>query len=216
MSSHQESEVATQTQELPNESDLVPNSQEVPNESDLVPNSQKIPTQTQEVQTTESPLIQSAPQDLLLNQVILTVETQQISNPKPIQKPIQKHIPNPMYDALLNKVKEKISLITIRPSTIHLIIKHVMEEVEETPAKGIEQKEIALKLIRELIIDLTEHEDEEFLLKLLNDGTIGNLIDLITDVSKGKLNINKVLAVSKGCLRRGVPYFCCSKSKIKK
>ena len=44
-----------------------------------------------------------------------------------------------------------------------------MEEIEDTPLKGSEQKEMALKLIKELIIDLTEKEDERTLLQLLND-----------------------------------------------
>ena len=116
-----------------------------------------------------------------------------------------------IYDSTLEAIKEKVSLITIRPSTLYLIIKYVMEEVEKTPIKGPEQKEMALKLIKALIIDLTENEDEEVLLNLLNDGTIGNLMDLIVDVSKGKININKISKVSIGCFKRCYPYLCKSK-----
>lgn len=116
-----------------------------------------------------------------------------------------------IYDTTLEKIKEKVSLITIRPSTLYLIIKYVMEEVEKTPVKGPEQKEMALKLIKALIIDLTENKDEEVLLHLLNDGTIGNLMDLIVDVSKGKININKISKVSIGCFKRCYPYLCKSK-----
>jgi len=121
---------------------------------------------------------------------------------------------NNIYNSTLEAIKEKVSLISIRPSTLYLIIKYVMEEVEKTPIKGPEQKEIALKLINALIIDLTENEDEIVLLDLLNDGTIGNLIDLIVDVSKGKININKISIVSLGCFKRCYPYL--SKSKNKK
>ncbi len=116
-----------------------------------------------------------------------------------------------IYDTTLETIKEKVSLITIRPSTLYLIIKYVMEEVEKTPVKGPEQKEMALKLIKALIIDLTENEDEKVLLDLLNDGTIGNLMDLIVDVSKGKININKISKVSIGCFKRCYPYLCKSK-----
>ena len=98
------------------------------------------------------------------------------------EKPAIKNV----YNATLSKLKEKLSVITIRSSTLHLIIKYVMEAIEETPIKGAEQKEMALKLIRELIVDLTENEDEEVLLKLLNDGTISNMIDLIVDATRGK------------------------------
>ena len=113
-----------------------------------------------------------------------------------------------IYDTTLETIKEKVSLITIRPSTLYLIIKYVMEEVEKTPVKGPEQKEIALKLIKALIIDLTENEDEKVLLDLLNDGTIGNLMDLIVDVSKGKININKISKVTIGCIKRCNTYSC--------
>ena len=112
-----------------------------------------------------------------------------------------------IYFSTLSKVKQKVSAISIRPSTLHLIIKYVMEEVEETEAKGTEQKEIALKLIRALVIDLTEGADEEVLLKLLDDNTVSNLIDVIVDATKGKLNINAVTKVGSGCVNTCVPYW---------
>lgn len=120
-----------------------------------------------------------------------------------------------IYNSALKKVKEKVSAISIRPSTLHLIIKYVIEEVEETPTKGAEQKEMALKIIRTLIVDLTEGADEEVLIKLLDDNTISNLIDLIIDATKGKLNINKIASVSSGCINSCIPYLCPSR-KIKK
>jgi len=111
-----------------------------------------------------------------------------------------------LFKGSLNSIKEKISTINICPSTLHLILKYVMEEVESTPIKGIKQKEFALQLLRELIKDLTDKEDEETLLKLLDNGTISNIIDLIVDASNGKLNINTTLNVAKGCFTICVPY----------
>lgn len=113
-----------------------------------------------------------------------------------------------VYETTLAKLKVKVSAITIRSSTLHLIIKYVMELVEQTPLKGSEQKEMALKLIRALIVDLTDAEDERVLLQLLDDGTIGNMIDLIVDATKGRLDINTAVKVTTGCLNRCVPYLC--------
>lgn len=113
-----------------------------------------------------------------------------------------------IYEKTLAKLKVKVSAISIRSSTLHLIIKYVMELVEQTPLKGSEQKEMALKLIKELIVDLTEGEDERVLIQLLNDGTIGNMIDLIVDATKGRLDINTALQVTTGCLNRCLPYLC--------
>tara|TARA_X000000368_G_C22992702_1_gene695094 strand:+ start:90 stop:491 length:402 start_codon:yes stop_codon:yes gene_type:complete len=115
---------------------------------------------------------------------------------------------NSIYDNALILVKDKISNITIRASTIHLIIKYVMETVEKTPIKGTEQKDLALRLIRALIVDLTDKEDEKILLKLLDDGTISNMIDLIVDATRGKLNINRVVTVSSKLISSCVPYLC--------
>ena len=115
---------------------------------------------------------------------------------------------NTIYDNALIIVKEKLSNITIRASTIHLIIKYVMETVEKTPIKGTEQKDLALRLIRELIVDLTDNEDEKILLKLLDDGTISNMIDLIVDATRGRLNINRVVTVSSKLIYTCLPFLC--------
>ena len=111
-----------------------------------------------------------------------------------------------IFDKTLLTVKNKVSVVNIRPSTLHLILKYVMEEVEKTPIKGSEQKEMALKLIRALVVDLTENEDEKVLLKLLDDGTISNMIDLIVDATRGKLDINTLTEVTSGCLNNCIPY----------
>ena len=113
-----------------------------------------------------------------------------------------------LYESTLEKLKMKVSVINIRSSTLHLIIKYVMELIEKTPLKGSEQKEMALKLIKALIVDLTDKEDEAVLLKLLEDGTIANMIDLIVDATKGRLDINKSVKLVVGCLHRCIPYLC--------
>lgn len=121
-----------------------------------------------------------------------------------------------IYKACYKTLKSKISVIKIRASTLHLLIKYVMEEIENTPLKGTEQKEMSLKLIRELIIDLTDNEDEEILLKLLDNGSISNMIDLIVDATKGKLNINSLAETSVGCFSIFLPYLFGCKNKNKK
>tara|TARA_Y100000385_G_scaffold290553_2_gene364206 strand:- start:36 stop:518 length:483 start_codon:yes stop_codon:yes gene_type:complete len=156
-------------------------------------------------------------------QKVIEIESVNTEITKPSLKIIQKGGGNGLtdngiifkniYESTLNKVKEKVSLITIRPSTLHLIIKYVMEEVEKTPTKGTEQKEMALKLIRALVVDLTENEDEKVLLKLLDDGTISNMIDLIVDATKGKLNINTIAKVGAGCFNNCFPYLFSKKNK---
>ena len=113
-----------------------------------------------------------------------------------------------LYETTLEKLKVKVSAISIQSSTLHLIIKYVMELIEQTPLKGSEQKEMAIKLMRALITDLTDNNDERVLIQLLDDGTIGNMIDLIVEATKGKLNVNTAVKVTTGCLNRCIPYLC--------
>lgn len=112
-------------------------------------------------------------------------------------------------------LKKKLENVSIKPNTIHLVIKYIMELVEDTPIKGVEQKEFALKVMRELFKDLTEGEDELVLLKLLDDGSISNIIDLVVDATNGKLNINTVIETSVSCIGTCLPYLT-RKSKTTK
>ena len=111
-----------------------------------------------------------------------------------------------IFEQTLSIVKNKVSVIYIRPSTLHIILKYVMEEIEKTTIKGSEQKEMALELISALVVDLTKNEDEKVLLKLLEDGTISNMIDLIIDATRGRLEINTLTKVTSGCLNNCIPY----------
>lgn len=93
---------------------------------------------------------------------------------------------------IINIIKKKLSNIRLKPNTIHIVIKNIIELVEETTIRGIERKELALKILRELFKDLQEGEDELILLKLLDDNSISNIIDLVIDATKNKININKI------------------------
>ena len=116
----------------------------------------------------------------------------------------------------LSFLKEKLKGVDIRPSTVHLVLKYAMEYIEKTPIKGIKQKQITLNVLKALFVDLTDGEDERVLLSLLEDGTISNLIDLIIDVSKGKLDINTLVdtaEVTYGCAKSCLPYLCSRKKR---
>lgn len=122
-----------------------------------------------------------------------------------------------IFNDALKYLKIKSQNINIRMSTIHLLIKYIMEYIETTSLKGIEQRDMCLRVLRALVIDLTEHEDEIVLLKLIDDGTIANLIDLVVDVSRGKLDINNVIETTGGCFDACFPYLCgIGKNKNKK
>lgn len=108
-------------------------------------------------------------------------------------------------DNYLKIVKSILKGTPINVTSIHLIIKTVMEVVEGTPVKGSGQKTLALKILRQLFIDFTDDDIESTLISLLDSGAIGNLIDLIVDASKGKTNINKIIDTTTTCCKLWIP-----------
>ena len=68
-----------------------------------------------------------------------------------------------------------------------------MEVVEASEAKGKRQKSLVVQLVKQIVKDAPiSDEKEKFLLDMIDNGVLGNTIDLIIDASKGKLDINKV------------------------
>jgi hypothetical protein len=111
--------------------------------------------------------------------------------------------------SLVNKylpiIKESLEGTPINVVSIHLIIKTVMELIEGTEYKGAQQKQIALSILRQLFIDFTEDDVESILLGMIDAGVISNLIDLVSDASKGKLNINKTIDTTATCCKFWIP-----------
>ena len=105
----------------------------------------------------------------------------------------------------LKVVKEMLKGTPINVTSIHLILKTVMEVVEGTPVKGSDQKTLTLKILRQLFIDFTDDDLESTLIGLLDSGAINNLIDLIVDASKGKMNINTVVKTTTVCCKFWIP-----------
>ena len=142
------------------------------------------------------------------NKITLTI------NPKNIIK--EKKGKSPLYDSTLEQIKFLLNSTNLNILNLHTIIKTIIEIVEETPIKGSEQKTFAIKILREIIDEKTIGEEEAILLLLIDNGTIGNLIDLIIDASKGKLNINALVKTTSGCLSDCVPYTLRKKLNKKK
>ena len=106
----------------------------------------------------------------------------------------------------LQELKKKVSTIDIATTTLPEIIKEAMQIVEKTTIKGTKQREFVIKLLRKLFKDLTDNEEEILLLKLIDNGTVSNMIDLVVDASKGKIDINKTVKISLSLLLSCAPY----------
>jgi hypothetical protein len=97
-------------------------------------------------------------------------------------------------------LKEKIGDMEINADTIIQILRFAMEVVETTQVKGAEQKELVIKLVRQVVVEapITD-EKERLLLDMIDHGVLGNTVDLVVMASKGELDVNAIVAVATGC-----------------
>ena len=84
-----------------------------------------------------------------------------------------------------------------------LLISNSMELVEKYPElSGIEKKKIVLDVLKQIIINKVKNEDQKITLLQFLDEIIPDMIDLIIDATKGKLDINNVSHIAVGCFGR--------------
>lgn len=110
-----------------------------------------------------------------------------------------------MTEDINEKFALKIGSMTIESSTIMRVLQYAMEVVELTDLKGEEKKEMAMKLVRQAVQDAPlDDETERVLLGMINQGILYYMINLIVSASRGELNINASIEVSKiACAKLG-------------
>ena len=87
----------------------------------------------------------------------------------------------------------KISLVTVSPESIMLILQYAMETVELTTLKGEAKKDAVVDLVRNVVVDAPiDSKVESILLEMIDDGIIKHTIDVIVSASRGRLNLNGV------------------------
>ena len=102
----------------------------------------------------------------------------------------------------LHKLKEKIGDMEINAQTIIKVLQFAMEVMEATKVKGPAQRDLAIKLVRQIVTDAPiSDEKEKLLLDMIDQGILANTIELVVAASKGNLDINAVVAVASGCCK---------------
>ena len=90
-----------------------------------------------------------------------------------------------------DNLKKKLGNTKISISTLHIVIKECIELMDKLNIPGSEKKKHAIIIIKALLSDYVEDQDQlEILIKIIDEQLIENTIDLIIDSSKGKLDIN--------------------------
>ena len=106
------------------------------------------------------------------------------------------------FDASLRKLNTELASrdIVITSKTITTVIQISMEIVEATALKGEEQKKLVEKLVTKCVKDapITE-EKRKLLLSMIDEGIVGDVIDLVVSATKGELDVNALEKAAVGC-----------------
>jgi hypothetical protein len=106
------------------------------------------------------------------------------------------------YDTALIKLQSTLKErnIDVSSKTITQIVKIAMEIVEATKLKGAEQKALVEKIVRKIIVDSPlEESKKSIVISMLDEGIVGDVIELVVSATKGELDINTVEKVATGC-----------------
>lgn len=105
-----------------------------------------------------------------------------------------------LFHYCMGELKKKIEGIEVNANTVITILRYAMEVVELSKAKGDAQRELAIKLVRQVVVDAPiNDEKEKLLLDLIDNGILGNTVDLVIDASRGDIDVNNVAQVATGC-----------------
>ena len=92
----------------------------------------------------------------------------------------------------IHELNQKFGETRITVETIHLVLKEVIELVEHFSCPGSEKKEHVITIVKALVTDLVDNEDDKrIILEMIDKKILENTIDLIIQATKGNININK-------------------------
>ena len=103
------------------------------------------------------------------------------------------------FEKCVKELKKRLEGVEVCAENFMHVLRYAMEIVELTEFKGKEQKDMALRLVRSVVVDAPISDDKEKLLDMIDQGVLGNTVDLVVDASKGNLDLNKAVKVATGC-----------------
>ena len=107
-----------------------------------------------------------------------------------------------MFDLreILTKLKEKIGDMEINADNITKVLKFAMECVEVTELKGEAKKDLAIKLVRQVVEEAPiSDEKEKLLLDMIDQKVLHGMVDLVVEAKEGKIDINALKQVGTVC-----------------
>lgn len=97
-------------------------------------------------------------------------------------------------------LNDRIVHIKVSAKTLITILQYVIEVVELSEARGPQKKVLALSLLTNVVDDAGLDDDEKKLcMDMIENGTLGDTIDLVVSASRGKLDLNSVAKTGALC-----------------
>lgn len=118
-----------------------------------------------------------------------------------IVKELVKHVVrDEIFEVALTMVKNRLGVNEVTVQSLITIVKYAMEAVEISELKGSEQREMALRLVRRIIVDAPiSDEQEKLCLDMLDSGVLGQTMDLVVDATNGHVGVNQVVGLAEAC-----------------
>lgn len=108
---------------------------------------------------------------------------------------------NTVFSMVVDEVKERMTGADVNTSTVTILLKYAMEAVELTQVRGAEQKELAVKIVRKIVVDAPlSKEVEAACMAIVDSGVLSDVVDLVIDATKGRLDVNRLKKKGKKCL----------------
>ena len=83
-----------------------------------------------------------------------------------------------VFKSSMNALKEKVGNMEINAQTVITVLRFAMEVVEATQLKGEAQKELAIKLVRQIVVEAPISDDKEkLLLDMIDAGILSDTVE---------------------------------------
>ena len=96
----------------------------------------------------------------------------------------------------------KAQIKKVDRGTIVEVMRVVMEMLEdEDGIDGEEAQQHAITIIRALIVDMAPDDEKDWLLAMVDNGTLATIIDTVIGATKGLYNLNRKGTGARKCVR---------------
>ena len=105
------------------------------------------------------------------------------------------------YDKEYDELIKKIEHIKVASQTLMLVLEYVIEVVEKIEnLKGNKKKGLAILLIKRVVENSEmDDEDRKLCMTMINNGVVGDTIDLVINAVNGKLDFDDVIETGSRC-----------------